>query len=62
MGMMIRGINGRGFDLLGASAMETVNLDRQEVRAFRNTGLFLYPCHMLEHEDNGPMRNPRLVA
>ena len=26
------------------------------------TGLFLYHCHMLEHEDSGLMRNYRVVA
>ena len=26
------------------------------------TGLFLYHCHMLEHEDTGLMRNYRVVA
>ena len=25
-------------------------------------GLFLYHCHMLEHEDSGLMRNYRVVA
>jgi len=27
-----------------------------------HTGLFLYHCHMLEHEDSGLMRNYRVVA
>jgi len=26
------------------------------------TGLFLYHCHMLEHEDSGLMRNYRVLA
>ena len=127
MGMMVWGINGKSFDMLGASALETVKLDTHEVWEFRNegrgsmmgmvmphsmhvhglqfqvlsrsvsrrfaneyatvsaglvdegwkdtvlvmpgervrvllhfadyTGLFLYHCHMLEHEDSGLMRN-----
>lgn len=127
MGMMTWGINGRSFELLGASAEETVRLGAHEVWEFRNegrdammgmlmphsmhvhgvqfrvigrevsspfarayetvkagfvdggwkdtvlvmpgervrvlvgfqdyTGLFLYHCHMLEHEDAGLMRN-----
>lgn len=127
MGMMTWGINGAGFDMLGASALETVKLGTQEVWEFRNDGrgsmmgmvmphsmhvhglqfrvlgrsvsgkfaaeyetvqaglvdqgwkdtvlvmpgervrillrfadhpgLFLYHCHMLEHEDSGLMRN-----
>lgn len=132
MGMMTWGINGRGFDMLGTTAMETVKLNTQEIWEFRNdgrgsmmgmnmphaihvhglqfrvlertvsaefsaeyasvnkglvddgwkdtvllmpgeririllrfadhTGLFLYHCHMLEHEDSGLMRNYRVVA
>lgn len=132
MGMMTWGINGRGFDMLGTTAMETVKLGTQEIWEFRNdgrgsmmgmnmphsihvhglqfrvleravssgfsgeynsvknglvddgwkdtvlvmpgervrillrfadhTGLFLYHCHMLEHEDTGLMRNYRVVA
>lgn len=127
MGMMVWGINGEGFDMLGASALETVKLGTHEVWEFRNEGrgammgmvmphsmhvhglqfqvlsravsrkfadeyatvsagfldegwkdtvlvmpgervqvllhfadypgLFLYHCHMLEHEDAGLMRN-----
>ena len=127
MGMMTWGINGAGFDMLGASALETVKLGTQEIWEFRNDGrgsmmgmvmahsmhvhglqfrvlgrsvsdkfaaeyatvkaglvdegwkdtvlvmpgervrillrfadypgLFLYHCHMLEHEDSGLMRN-----
>ena len=127
MGMMTWGINGQGFDMLGASALETVRLGSHEVWEFRNEasggmmgmvmahsmhvhglqfrvigrsiagefarpyatvksgfvdegwkdtvlvmpgervrvllgfadypGLFLYHCHMLEHEDSGLMRN-----
>jgi FtsP/CotA-like multicopper oxidase with cupredoxin domain len=127
MGMMVWGINGASFDMLGASEMETVKLGTQEIWEFRNdgrgamvgmrmahsmhvhgmqfrvlarsvsrkfadeygsvsaglvdegwkdtvlvmpgervrllvhfadfTGLFLYHCHMLEHEDAGLMRN-----
>lgn len=131
MGMMRWGINGRSFDMLAASELETVKLDTQEIWEFRNdgdammgmtmphsmhvhglqfrvikrsvssshargydtvkaglvdggwkdtvlvmpgervrvlmrfedfTGLFLYHCHMLEHEDIGMMRNYRVVA
>ena len=132
MGMMVWGINGASFDMLGASALETVKLGTQELWEFRNdgrgammgmvmphsmhvhglqfqvvsrsvsrrhagdyatvehglvdegwhdtvlvmpgesvrillrfedyTGLFLYHCHMLEHEDTGLMRNYRVVA
>ena len=127
MGMMVWGINGASFDMLGASELETVKLGTQEVWEFRNDGrgsmmgmvmphsmhvhglqfrvigrsvsrqfaddydsvkaglvdegwkdtvlvmpgervrillrfedhpgLFLYHCHMLEHEDTGLMRN-----
>lgn len=38
MGMMTWGINGRGFDMLGTTAMETVKVWTQEVWAFHNTG------------------------
>ena len=132
MGMMAWGINGQGFDMLGASDLETVKLGTQEIWEFRNdgrgsmmgmvmphamhvhglqfrvidravssrfagaydtvrhglvdagwkdtvlvmpgervrvllrfadyTGLFLYHCHMLEHEDSGLMRNYRVEA
>ena len=132
MGMMVWGINGESFDMLGASEMETVKLGTQEIWEFRNDGrgammgmvmphamhvhgmqfrvlarsvsgkfveeygsvnaglmdegwkdtvlvmpgervrlllrfadfpgLFLYHCHMLEHEDSGLMRNYRVVA
>jgi FtsP/CotA-like multicopper oxidase with cupredoxin domain len=132
MGMMVWGINGASFDMLGASEFETVKLGMQEIWEFRNdgrgsmmgmvmphsmhvhglqfrvigrsvsrqfagdydtvkaglvdegwkdtvlvmpgervrillrfadhTGLFLYHCHMLEHEDTGLMRNYRVVA
>lgn len=132
MGMMVWGINGRGFDMLGASELETVKLGTQEIWEFRNEGrgsmmgmvmphsmhvhglqfrviersvsrkfaddydtvkaglvdagwkdtvlvmpgervrillrfkdypgLFLYHCHMLEHEDSGLMRNYRVEA
>lgn len=129
MGMMRWGINGEPFDMLAASALETVRLGTQEVWEFRNdaamgmamahamhvhgmsfrvlgraverraqdgydsvragfvddgwkdtvlvmpgervrilvrfedyTGLFLYHCHMLEHEDTGLMRNYRVTA
>jgi FtsP/CotA-like multicopper oxidase with cupredoxin domain len=127
MGMMTWGINDQGFDMLGASELETVKLGTHELWEFRNdassgmmgmtmphsihvhgvqfrvigrsvarrferdrdtvkaglvdegwkdtvlvmpgervrvllhfadyTGLFLYHCHMLEHEDSGLMRN-----
>jgi FtsP/CotA-like multicopper oxidase with cupredoxin domain len=127
MGMMVWGINGASFDMLGASDYETVELGTEEVWEFRNEGrgsmmgmvmphsmhvhglqfrilsrsvssafagnyesvskgfvdtgwkdtvlvmpgervrillrfedypgLFLYHCHMLEHEDLGLMRN-----
>lgn len=127
MGMMAWGINGQGFDMQGASPLETVKLGTHEVWEFRNDasggmmgmvmahsmhvhglqfrvigrsvaggfarpydtvkagfvdegwkdtvlvmpgehvrvllgfadypGLFLYHCHMLEHEDSGLMRN-----
>ncbi len=130
MGMMKWGVNGRSFEMLGASARETVKLGTQEVWEFRNdgrgammgmvmphamhvhglqfrviertvspkfadeyatvkaglvdtgwkdtvlvmpgervrillrfedhAGLFLYHCHMLEHEDSGLMRNYRV--
>jgi FtsP/CotA-like multicopper oxidase with cupredoxin domain len=132
MGMMTWGINGRAFDMLEASAEETVKLGTHELWEFRNegrdammgmvmphsmhvhgvqfrvigrevssrfaraydtvkagfvddgwkdtvlvmpgervrvlvgfkdyTGLFLYHCHMLEHEDSGLMRNYRVKA
>lgn len=132
MGMMVWGINGQGFDMLGTSELETVKLGTHEIWEFRNegrgsmmgmvmphamhvhglqfrvigrsvsrrfageydtvkagfvnegwkdtvlvmpgervrvllrftdfTGLFLYHCHMLEHEDTGLMRNYRVVA
>ncbi|MFZ2649669.1 MAG: multicopper oxidase domain-containing protein [Burkholderiaceae bacterium] len=132
MAMMAWGINGRSFDMLGASELETVKLGTQEVWEFRNhgrgsmmgmvmphsmhvhglqfrvigrtvasrfsdeyhtvkaglvdegwkdtvlvmpgervrillrfadhAGLFLYHCHMLEHEDSGLMRNYRVQA
>jgi FtsP/CotA-like multicopper oxidase with cupredoxin domain len=132
MGMMVWGINGESFDMLGASELETVKLGTSEVWEFRNdgrgsmmgmvmphsmhvhglqfrvigrsvsrkfadeynsvkagfvddgwkdtvlvmpgervrvllrfadfTGLFLYHCHMLEHEDTGLMRNYRVQA
>lgn len=128
MGMMAWGINGKGFDMLGADSLETVKLGTQEVWEFRNdagmmqmphsihvhglqfrvlarsvsgplrdayrtvaegfvdegwkdsvlimpgervrlllrfedyAGLFLYHCHMLEHEDAGLMRNYRVVT
>lgn len=132
MGMMTWGINGQGFDMLGASDLETVKLGSHEVWEFRNEasagmmgmamahsmhvhglqfrvigrsvaggfshpydtvragfvddgwkdtvlvmpgervrvllgfadhpGLFLYHCHMLEHEDSGLMRNYRVKA
>ena len=38
MGMMVRGINGASFDMLGASKQETVKLGTQEVWEFRNEG------------------------
>ncbi|MEJ7932610.1 multicopper oxidase domain-containing protein [Ramlibacter sp. AN1015] len=127
MGMMVWGINGRPFEMLQATAQETVKLGTHEVWEFRNEGrnsmmgmvmahsmhihglqfrvigreiadrfaaayrtvqpglmdegwkdtvlvmpgervrvlvgfedypgLFLYHCHMLEHEDSGLMRN-----
>ncbi len=127
MGMMKWGINGRSFEMLETTALETVKLGTQEIWEFRNdssgmmsmahsmhvhgqqfrvlsrsygsnggahpesagfidegwkdtvlvmpgervrilkrfadyTGLFLYHCHMLEHEDSGLMRNYRVVA
>jgi FtsP/CotA-like multicopper oxidase with cupredoxin domain len=132
MGMMVWGINGAGFDMLGATELETVKLGTQEIWEFRNDGrgsmmgmvmphsmhvhglqfrviersvsrkfaddyesikaglldegwkdtvlvmpgervrillrfadypgLFLYHCHMLEHEDSGLMRNYRVLA
>lgn len=130
MGMMTWGINGQGFDMLGASALETVKLGTEEIWEFRNDasvgmmgmtmphsmhvhglqfrvigraatgtagrspdntgiidegwkdtvlvmpqervrvllrfedypGLFLYHCHMLEHEDSGLMRNYRVTT
>ncbi|MEO6972651.1 MAG: multicopper oxidase family protein [Rhodoferax sp.] len=130
MGMMKWGINGRSFDMLGTTVLETVKLGTQEIWEFRNDGgsgmmgmtmahamhvhglqfrvlgrsfgaregshpesagivdegwkdivlvmpqervrilvrfadypgLFLYHCHMLEHEDSGLMRNYRVVA
>jgi len=132
MGMMVWGINGASFDMLGASELETVRLGTQEIWEFRNDGrgsmmgmvmahsmhvhglqfrvlgrsvssrfsdayatvedglvddgwkdtvlvmpgervrvllrfadfpgLFLYHCHMLEHEDSGLMRNYRVEA
>jgi len=132
MAMMAWGINGRGFDMVGATDQETVKLGTQEIWEFRNEGrgammgmvmphsmhvhglqfrvlsraisggfarqydtvsaglvdegwkdtvlvmpgervrvllsfedhpgLFLYHCHMLEHEDSGLMRNYRVVA
>lgn len=132
MRMMAWGINGEGFDMLGASELETVRLGTQEIWEFRNegrgsmmgmvmphsmhvhglqfrvlgravsdahsdvyqtvqaglvdegwkdtvlvmpgervrvlmrfadyAGLFLYHCHMLEHEDAGLMRNYRVEA
>lgn len=124
--MMVWGINGRSFDMHGATALETVRLGTHEIWEFRNDaqsgmmgpmahsmhvhglqfrvlgrsvsggyavandsvkagylddgwkdtvlvmpgervrillrfadypGLFLYHCHMLEHEDSGLMRN-----
>ena len=36
MGMMVWGINGQGFDMLGASPLETVKLGTHEVWEFRN--------------------------
>lgn len=132
MGMMVWGINGASFDMLGASEYETVRLGTQEIWEFRNEGrgsmmgmvmphsmhvhgpqfrvlertmsnafasdyesvnkgfvdtgwkdtvlvmpgervrlllhfedypgLFLYHCHMLEHEDTGLMRNYRVQS
>lgn len=132
MGMMVWGINGKSFDMLSASALETVKLGSSEIWEFRNdghgsmmgmvmphsmhvhglqfrvigrsvagkfadeygsvqagfvdegwkdtvlvmpgervrvllrfadfVGLFLYHCHMLEHEDTGLMRNYRVEA
>ena len=132
MRMMAWGINGRGFEMLAASPLETVKLGTEELWEFRNegmggmmsmamphsmhvhglqfrvigrtlsgrsgkgydgvkaglvddgwkdtvlvmpgervqilvrfadyAGLFLYHCHMLEHEDSGLMRNYRVVA
>lgn len=132
MGMMVWGINGKSFDMLGSSELETVKLGTHEVWEFRNEGrssmmrmvmphamhlhglqfrilgrsmsgelardyatvkdgfvdegwkdtvlvmpgervrilsgftghpgLFLYHCHMLEHEDQGLMRNYRVVG
>ncbi len=130
MRMMAWGINGRSFEMLAASPLETVKLGTEEVWEFRNdgmggmmamphsmhvhglqfrvlgrttsggsargygevkaglvdegfkdtvlvmpgervrilvrfadyAGLFLYHCHMLEHEDSGLMRNYRVVA
>ncbi len=132
MGMMVWGINGESFDMLGASELETVKLGTNEIWEFRNEGrgsmmgmvmphamhvhglqfrvlgrsvsrkfaddydsvkagfvdngwkdtvlvmpgervrvllrfadfegLFLYHCHMLEHEDKGLMRNYRVQA
>jgi FtsP/CotA-like multicopper oxidase with cupredoxin domain len=132
MGMMVWGINGASFEMLGASELETVKLGSQEIWEFRNDGrgammgmvmphsmhvhglqfqvigrsmsrtfsdeydtvkaglvdegwkdtvlvmpgervrillrfadfpgLFLYHCHMLEHEDTGLMRNYRALA
>ena len=38
MGMMVRGINGASFDILGASQQETVKLGTQGVWEFRNEG------------------------
>jgi FtsP/CotA-like multicopper oxidase with cupredoxin domain len=35
---------------------------RIRVRFSRHTGLFLYHCHNLEHEDMGMMRNFRVEA
>ncbi len=130
MRMMAWGINGKSFEMLAASPLETVKLGSEEVWEFRNdgtggmmamphsmhvhglqfrvlgrtttggsarayddvkaglvdegfkdtvlvmpgervrilvrfadyAGLFLYHCHMLEHEDSGLMRNYRVVA
>jgi FtsP/CotA-like multicopper oxidase with cupredoxin domain len=132
MGIMVWGINGASFDMLGASDYETVKLGTEEIWEFRNDGrgsmmgmvmphsmhvhglqfrilsrsvadtfagnyesvskgfvdtgwkdtvlvmpgervrillrfadypgLFLYRCHMLEHEDTGLMRNYRVQA
>lgn len=38
MGMMVWGINGAGFDMLGASELETVKLGTEEIWEFRNDG------------------------
>ena len=38
MGMMVWGINGASFDMLGASDYETVELGTEEVWEFRNEG------------------------
>ena len=38
MGMMVWGINGASFDMLGASELETVKLGTQEIWEFRNDG------------------------
>ncbi len=38
MGMMVWGINGESFDMLGASELETVKLGTQELWEFRNDG------------------------
>ena len=130
MRMMAWGINGKSFEMLATSPLETVKLGTEEVWEFRNdgvgammamphsmhvhglqfrvlgrtmsgrssssydgvkaglvddglkdtvlvmpgervrilvrfadfAGLFLYHCHMLEHEDSGLMRNYRVVA
>ena len=130
MRMMSWGINGKSFEMLATSPLETVKLGTEEVWEFRNDGmsgmmvmphsmhvhglqfrvlkrttsgqsarsyesvkaglvddgfkdtvlvmpgervrilvrfadfkgLFLYHCHMLEHEDSGLMRNYRVVA
>ncbi len=132
MGMMTWGINGRSFDMLGVTPLETVKLGTHEIWEFRNDGqsgmmgmamahamhvhglqfrvigrsvaaafsrqqgtvkaglldegwkdtvlvmpgervrillgfkdypgLFLYHCHMLEHEDSGLMRNYLIKA
>lgn len=39
MGMMVWGINGESFDMLGASELETVKLGTNEIWEFRNLGL-----------------------
>ena len=72
IGRTISSSRARGYDTVKAGLVDggwkdtVLVMPGERVRVLLRfedfTGLFLYHCHMLEHEDIGMMRNYRVVA